>query len=137
MSAEQLNLANPKQVRAQAVKHKAPRCEKCGAHIGLEKVCGACKRLRKRQGIPLTMAELMRFGRLAQKHWYGGRPRDLVRHASYRPNFVVTIPAYMPSIASSVDVKGMISECSERGELADLYDRIQCSRGDARRACRS
>ena len=112
----------------------APFCGRCRRHIGSAGFqCGACA-----NPVPLSFRDLMRFGRLVQRHW-AGTPRELLRAAkthNYRPTLITRLHPNFEAHASADDIIAERADCTERSELADLYDRIQHSRGSELRACR-
>lgn len=116
----------------------APFCGRCRLHIGSAGFqCGACA-----NPAPLSFRDLMRFGRLVRRHW-AGTPRELWRASvlhDYRPTLITRLdPRHERRLNLTYDLNDGISErqaCAERSELADLYDRIQHSRGSELRACR-
>ena len=119
---------------------RGPFCGVCGLHMGngaVVKVCGACARRRKGQKATLCMAELTRFARLARKHWTGTARELLTAPGGYRPT-LYTLPHSAASrpLWSDAELKQFKADCREREQLANLYDRIQATRADARRACR-
>lgn len=112
----------------------APFCGRCRRHIGSAGFqCGACA-----NPVPLSFSDLMRFGRLVQRHW-AGTPRELMRAAkihNYRPTLITRVHPGYEALCDAEDILIERTACAERSELADLYDRIQHSRGSELRACR-
>lgn len=112
----------------------APFCVRCARHIGSAGgECGACA-----NPAPLRFRDLMRFGRLVQRHW-AGTPRELWRASvlhDYRPSLITRLHPGFEARHSADDILAERADCAERSELANLFDRIQHSRGGQLRACR-
>lgn len=112
----------------------APFCVRCARHIGSAGgECGACA-----NPAPLSMRELTRFVRLVQRHW-AGTPRELLQASvlhDYRPTLITRLHPRYEALNSAEDILAERADCAERSELANLYDRIQHSRGGQLRACR-
>lgn len=113
-----------------------PHCNECGLHIGESErgTCGACNNPSS-----LSRAEWRSLRKLIRKHWAsGGREFDLFRDKDYRPYFYIR-PAQSVQKAQSPLREQLLQEGRERGELADLYDRVQAQRTGTertKRACR-
>lgn len=116
-----------------APKFFPPFCASCGAHVGFSvSRCGACAKPKA-----LDRSELRAFKRLVKRHWGNGLIRSLVRSPlGYRPCLVTEMPRHAASW--SKEERMQVSQaCTERAQLANLYDRFQASHGDSRRAVRS
>lgn len=124
-------------------------CSGCGESInsfevidrGLAGDCGACERVRQGKAVQLGRGELRRFVRLVEQYVerYRGGARSLLLGAEWglqrvdpkrRPVLIV-----VPHEDDQEDPR-KVQACEERRQLADLYDRLQHIRGDARRALR-
>lgn len=121
-------------------------CTRCHAHMGLgapEQLCGACQRSAAAQPVGLTLSEWRRFSELCRLYWGDGKIRSLLLAQNgtaegYRP----TLRTRMPDKRFTIDwtdseLATQRATCLLLVELANLYDRAQASRQDARRALRS
>lgn len=122
-----------------------PFCAQCGLHIGNGSqtgVCGVCHRLINDQPARLSVRELVRLARLVKRHWGDGQIRSLLfaqngTPEGYRPALVCRPIAVLRFSYTDAELRAHSRDCEERTELANLYDRAQGARGDARRAVRT
>lgn len=112
-------------------------CKYCAAMVFTGALCG-CRKTLDFDRVAPSMAELRELFRLTRKHWGSGKARDLIyAPGGYRPCFVVKPTDRDRAGRTPDEQKALMAECAERARLADLYDRAQATRGDARRAART
>ena len=122
-----------------------PFCAQCGLHIGNGSqtgVCGVCRRVVGDLPVRLSVCELVRLARLVRRHWGDGKLRSLLfaqngTPQGYRPALVCRPVAMLRFSYTDAELRAHRRDCEERADLADLYDRAQGARGDARRAVRT
>lgn len=113
-------------------------CKTCAQNVYTGVLCGACRKTLDAERVALNLAELRELFRLTRKHWGSGKPRDLLyAPRGYRPCLIVKPTDRDRANRTPDEQKALVAECAERARLADLYDRAQATRGDARRAART
>lgn len=144
----------PQTAIAKAPSTKSPRrtssislyCCGCAQHMGQgpsTQLCGACLRQKAGQPVALALSEWRRFAQLCRLYWGDGKIRSLLLAQNGTPEgYRPTLRTNMPDRRFTVDwtdaeTAHQRETCALLVELANLYDRAQASRGDARRACRS
>lgn len=129
---------------AATVRRSRPFCGRCTLHIGngtQTRLCGVCCRVAADLPVRLTSRELMRLARLVKRHWGDGKLRSLLfaqngTPEGYRPALVCRPVDVLRFSYTDAELRAHRRDCEERAELAELYDRAQGARGDARRAVR-
>ncbi|MFO0655396.1 MAG: hypothetical protein U0787_09985 [Polyangia bacterium] len=86
----------------------------------------------------MSLVELREMSKLCKKHWGDGSIRSLlIGRGGYRPTLMVRVEERHKRTLHLHELRDLKRDCAERARLADLYDKAQSARGDARRAERA